>query len=101
QDGRVFEWHSEPRRLRNRTIGRLRITRCHRPQAAERALEIRALQQAAVAELGQFALAETRLDRVMNRVTFLVSQTLAVDSCEVLEAGDEPASGGDGKEAAA
>ena len=54
-----------------------------------------------MAELGQFALAETRLDKVMNRATGLVSQTLAVACCEVLEASDEPVSGADGKEAAA
>src|SRR5439155_2136237 len=58
------------------------VTDRHRAAAA---LEVRARQQAAVAELGQFALAETRLEQVMNRVCVLITQTLAVEFAEVFE----------------
>ena len=51
----------------------------------EAELKTRAKQQAAVAELGQQALAGNRLDRLMNQAVTLIAQTLEVEYCNVLE----------------
>ncbi|MCZ0898988.1 PAS domain-containing protein, partial [Microcoleus sp. HI-ES] len=45
----------------------------------------RARQQAAVAYLGQQALAETDLSALMDKAAVLIAQTLDVDYCQVLE----------------
>lgn len=52
---------------------------------SEDALRARARQQAAVAELGQRALAGIDLPALMDEVVALVSQTLEVEYCKVLE----------------
>ncbi|MEA5513401.1 PAS domain-containing protein [Nodularia sp. UHCC 0506] len=52
---------------------------------AESALEIRANQQAVVAELSQQALASTDLTVLMNSCVTLVAQNLKVEYCKILE----------------
>src|SRR5205823_3129652 len=52
---------------------------------AERELEARARQQAAVADLGQRALARTDLSMLLDEAVALVARTLAVDYCALLE----------------
>ncbi|WP_199330496.1 PAS domain S-box protein [Microcoleus sp. FACHB-68] len=49
------------------------------------ALQVHARQQAAVAQLGQLALAGSPLDRLMEQAVILVTQILAVESCKILE----------------
>lgn len=58
------------------------ITKC---KEAESALEIRAHQQAVIAELTQQALAGTDLQTLMNSCVMLVAQNLKVEYCQVLE----------------
>jgi PAS domain S-box-containing protein len=55
-----------------------------RKQARE-ALEVRAHQQAVVAEIGQLALAVTELPTLMDKVVALVAQGLDADYCKILE----------------
>jgi PAS domain S-box-containing protein len=52
---------------------------------AEAEVEARAKQQAAIAKLGQWALAGTNLDILMNEATMLVARTLNVEYTKVLE----------------
>src|SRR5205085_1748569 len=52
---------------------------------AERELEARARQQAAVADLGQRALARTDLSALLDEAVALVARTLEVDYCALLE----------------
>ncbi len=52
---------------------------------AEKALNARVHQQAAVAKLGQLALAETDLFTLMDEAVALVAQSIEVDYCLVLE----------------
>jgi signal transduction histidine kinase/ActR/RegA family two-component response regulator/HAMP domain-containing protein len=54
-------------------------------EAAEHTLMNRALQQTVVAALGQFALISHDFDALLNQAVMLVSQTLEVEFCEVLE----------------
>ncbi len=56
-----------------------------RQKQAEEALQARARQQAAIAELGQRALTETDLSALMNQAVALVAQTLEVGYCKILE----------------
>lgn len=51
----------------------------------ERALQARTRQQAAVAELGQHALANADLATLMDEAVALVARTIAVDLCALLE----------------
>ncbi len=51
----------------------------------EAELKTRAKQQAAVAELGQQALAGKQLDRLMNQAVAQIAQILKVEYCKVLE----------------
>jgi len=85
-DGRTIQRHYEPRRIRGRVAGRVcgfrDITEQRRTQLA---LEARTRQQAAVVELGQLALGETRLDMVMSGAVAQVAQTLGVEYASVLE----------------
>lgn len=59
--------------------------RMQESQQAEKTLLNRALQQTAVAALGQFALVSSDLNALINQALILVSQTLDVEFCEVLE----------------
>ena len=52
---------------------------------AEKEIETRTHQQAAVAELGHQALAETDLQSVMEEAVTLITQTLGVEYCNVQE----------------
>ena len=52
---------------------------------AEEALHVRARQQHAVARLGELALRERDLQRVLDDATTMVAETLEVDYCKVLE----------------
>jgi signal transduction histidine kinase/ActR/RegA family two-component response regulator len=54
-------------------------------EAAEKTLLNRALQQTAVAALGQFALTNSDLMALLNQAVILVAQTLEVDYCAVFE----------------
>jgi PAS domain S-box-containing protein len=56
-----------------------------RQKQAEKALQVQAHQQAAIAELGQRALTETDLSALMDRTVPLVAQTLEVEYCKILE----------------
>ena len=59
-----------------------RVKECE--QAEHRSLN-RALQQTAVAALGQFALTTNDFSTLLNQAVLLVSQTLEVDFCRILE----------------
>lgn len=48
-------------------------------------IHLRARQQAAIAYLGQQALAETDLSALMDKAAVLIAQTLEVDYCQLLE----------------
>ncbi len=54
-------------------------------QRAEEALRVAVGQQAAIAELGQRALAETDLARLFEATVTLVAETLDVEYCKILE----------------
>ena len=86
KDGRIFERHSEPLRAGGRSDGRVW---CYRDISdrvrAEEALIEKSKQQAALASLGQFALAETSLDPVLERATALLASLLEVDYCLLWE----------------
>jgi hypothetical protein len=71
------------------SVGVLDITDRKRAAAQEQELlasiHLRARQQAAVAYLGQQALAETDLSALMDKAAVLIAQTLDVDYCQLLE----------------
>lgn len=54
-------------------------------QLAEEALATRARQQQAVARLGEFALRERDLQKVLDYAALIVPSTLAVEFCKILE----------------
>jgi PAS domain S-box-containing protein len=56
-----------------------------RLQQVERELKARLRQQAAIADMGQQALASTNLDALMQDIVRLTAQTLEVELCKVLE----------------
>ena len=71
------------------SVGVCDITDRKRAAAQEQELltsiHLRARQQAAVAYLGQQALAETDLSALMDKAAVLIAQTLDVDYCQLLE----------------
>lgn len=84
---RWLETHAVP--LHNeadKTIVQLAVTRdiTERKQV-EKNLRSRVHQQAAVAKLGQLALADTDLNTLMDEAVFLIAQCLEVEYCKVLE----------------
>jgi len=60
-------------------------SRAKQSESAELALLHRALQQTVVAALGQFSLITNDFDALLEQVVMLVSQTLEVEFCKVLE----------------
>jgi GAF domain-containing protein len=56
-----------------------------RLQQVERELKARLRQQAAIADMGQQALASTDLDMLMQEIVRMTAQTLEVELCKVLE----------------
>ncbi|MCB0209057.1 MAG: GAF domain-containing protein, partial [Anaerolineae bacterium] len=54
-------------------------------QKVEAELRIRAYQQAMIAKLGQYALAGAKLESLLDEITVLVTLTLKVDYCQILE----------------
>lgn len=70
--GEIVEWFGAARDVTPR-------------KEAEVALEQRAAQQAAIAALGQTALAETTIDDLMDQVVHCVAQTLRTELAKVLE----------------
>lgn len=86
KDGRVFERHSEAQFFDGKIVGRVCSYRDFTDRVrAEEALRARTEQQAAVAELGQFALIERRLQSVFEKARTLVAKTLGVSRCDVLQ----------------
>jgi two-component system NtrC family sensor kinase len=79
--GRPFT--EEDRRLLTLFAGQAAIAVANAQLYSE--LQLRARQQAAVAELGQRALSAGGLDGLMDEVVSLVARTLEVECCEVLE----------------
>lgn len=84
---RWLETHAVP--LHNeadKTIVQLAVTRdiTDRKQV-EKNLRSRVHQQAAVAKLGQLALADTDLNTLLDEAVFLIAQCLEVEYCKVLE----------------
>ena len=59
--------------------------RAHEHEASERVLMSRAQQQAAVAALGQLALMGSDLNSLLQQTVSLVSQTLDVEFCRIME----------------
>ncbi|MGA3265726.1 MAG: ATP-binding protein [Verrucomicrobiota bacterium] len=74
QLGRVFDHMAESLQLRAKAC-----------ETAEKTLLNRALQQTAVAALGQFALSNSDLSALMDQAVTLVAQTLEVEYCAVFE----------------
>lgn len=79
----VIERGQAPERGRTGVIGI--VTDLDDLKAAEQRLEARVRQQAAIAELGQRALAGVSLDTVLEDATHLVARTLGAAQCEVAE----------------
>ncbi|MDO8666687.1 MAG: GAF domain-containing protein, partial [Gemmatimonadales bacterium] len=79
----VLEPGQAPERGRTGVIGI--VTDLDDLKAAEQRLEARVRQQAAIAELGQRALADISLDAVLEDATHLVARTLGAARCEVAE----------------
>lgn len=79
-DGRVFERHTEPLRVAGMTGGRVWGYRDISDRVrAEQALIEKNRQQAALASLARFALAETRLEPILNHAVALLANHLRVD----------------------
>ncbi|HVV02033.1 MAG TPA: ATP-binding protein [Verrucomicrobiae bacterium] len=63
--------------------------RAREREASEEGLVQRSLQQTVLGALGQFALVSSDLPSLLNQVTLLVSQTLAIEYCHVLQTQDD------------
>ena len=86
KDGRVFERHAEPQVVAGRNVGLVWGFRDVTDRAhAEAAIRLRNKQQAAVAELGQFALSETNLDLVVEKACCLISNIFRVHDCRIIQ----------------
>ena len=86
KDGRVFERHAEPQIVAGRNVGLVWGFRDVTDRAhAEAALRLRNKQQAAVAELGQFALTETNLELVVEKAGCLIANVFRVHDCRIVQ----------------
>lgn len=89
--GRVGEWayenHATPvRDDRGQVVGLIGVaTDVTQSLKADAELKVRARQQAAVAELGQWALAGTELPVLLDEALQLVAKTLEVEYCQLWE----------------
>jgi PAS domain S-box-containing protein len=86
KDGRIFERHSEPLRIHGGFNGRVYGYRDVSGRVhAENSLIETSRQQAALAALGQFALAESRPEAVLERAGAVLSGHLSMTCCVLWE----------------
>jgi PAS domain S-box-containing protein len=85
-DGRIFEWHLEVQRVAGKVVGRVSGFRdvSHRKRAEQAAIGHSRLQ-AAIAALGQSALAEKNLNAVLMQAASVLIENLSVDCCRFWE----------------
>ena len=86
KDGRIFEWHLEVQRVAGKVVGRVSGFRdVSDRKRAERAALIHSQLQAAIAGLGQNALAEKNVGAVLMQAANVLVQNLSVDCCRFWE----------------
>lgn len=85
-DGRMFEWHLEVQHLAGKVVGRVSGFRdvSDRKRAEQAALGHSRLQ-AAIAALGQNALAEKNVNAVLMQAATVLVENLSVDCCRFWE----------------
>ena len=86
KDGRMFEWHLEVQRVAGKVAGRVSGFRdvSDRKRAEQAALGHSRLQ-AAIAALGQSALAEKNVNAVLMQAATVLVENLSVDCCRFWE----------------
>jgi PAS domain S-box-containing protein len=86
KDGRMFEWHLEVQRVAGRIAGRVSGFRdVSGRKHAEQAALAHSRLQAAIAALGQRALAEKNVDAVLMQAAAVLVENLSVDCCRFWE----------------